>query len=63
MARARQAPARAQPSIVVPRYFRYISMVVLAATIALAVYLRLLPFLNTIQNGYHPYLDELDPYE
>ncbi len=63
MARAKQAPARAQPTVMIPRYFRYISIAVLTATIALAVYLRLYPLLNTLQYGYHPYLDELDPYE
>jgi len=63
LARARQAPARAQQTVVIPRYFRYISIAVLTATLALAVYHRLYPLLNTLQYGYYPYLDELDPYE
>jgi len=63
IARPRQASAKALPTIVIPNYFRYISLAVLASIIAFGVYIRLYPVINTIQNGYPPYLDELDPYE
>jgi len=63
LTRARQAPTRAQPAVVVPRYFRYVAIAVLASIIAMASYLRMMPLINTIQSGYPPYLDELDPYE
>jgi len=63
LARARQAPARPVQTITVPRVLVIGGYIVLVAIIALGAYLRLLPVLNTIQNGYSPYLDELDPYE
>lgn len=63
LARARQAPARPVQTIAVPRALVIGGYIVLVAVIVLGAYLRLLPVINTIQNGYSPYLDELDPYE
>ncbi len=66
-ARRRQAQppriAQRAPQITIPKILRISGYVVLAATILMAVYLRALPYLNTLSYGYPPYLDELDPYE
>lgn len=51
------------PQVVFPRILRVSGYVVLTATIVMAVYLRVLPYINTLSYGYAPYLDELDPYE
>ncbi len=46
-----------------PKIYRVIIVIMLVSTIALGAYLRLVPALNSIANGYTLYLDELDPYE
>ncbi len=51
------------PQIAIPKIVKISGYVVLAATIMIAVYLRILPYINTLSYGYPPYLDELDPYE